>query len=232
MERSTGSMGSQYTTYRFFPDDIPRLAKLDWNSIARRVFIDPATGLIALMSPSSRHETHAWGAGRAVHDIARHAGMRAIALGATRWRLPDDPENTGAEPDACYYLGENAERWSRTHLKGEAELNAFEEATPPDLVIEVERSRGDADKPLFYRRLGVPEMWRIDISGNTREAIMLNLQAPDGPEAMTASAVLPPANPAFVLEALELAVHGRLDELDTLIVEHLSRQPDTAGSAA
>ena len=230
MERSTGSMGSQYTTYRFFPEDIPRLAKLDWNSIARRVFIDPATGLIALMSPSSRHETHAWGAGRAVHDTARHAGMRAIALGATRWRHPDDPENTGAEPDACYYLGENAERWSRTHPKGEAELDAFEEATPPDLVIEVERSRGDADKPLFYRRLGVPEMWRIDVSGNTREAVMLDLQAPDEPEMMEASAVLPPADPAFVLEAVELAVHGRLDELDALILKRIRRQADTPGA--
>ena len=197
MERSIGSMGSQYTTYRFFPDDIPRLAKLDWNSIARRVFIDPATGFIALMTPSSRHETHAWGAGRAVHHTARHVGMRAIALGATRWRLPDDPENTGAEPDACYYLGETAERWTRARQKGEAELDAFEHRTPPDLVIEVERSRDDAGKPLFYRRLGVPEMWRIDISGNMREATMLHLQAPDGPEAMIASAALPPADPAL-----------------------------------
>ncbi len=231
MERSTGSMGSQYTTYRFFPDDIPRLARLDWNSIARRVFIDPATGLIALMTPSSRHETHAWGAGQAVHHTARHAGMRAIALGATRWPLPGDPENTGAEPDACYYLGENAERWTRARHKGEAELDAFERLTPPDLVIEVERSRDDAAKPLFYRRLGGPEMWRIDISGNTREATMLNLQAPGGPEAMTASAVLPPANPTFVLEAMELAVDGRLDELDALIVERLRRQPDTPGAA-
>ena len=231
MERSTGSMGSQYTTYRFFPDDIPRLAKLDWNSIARRVFIDPATGLIALMTPSSRHETHAWGAGQAVHHTARHAGMRAIALGATRWPLPGDPENTGAEPDACYYLGENAERRALARQKGEAELDAFERLTPPDLVIEVERSRGDAAKPLFYRRLGVPEMWRIDISGNTREATMLNLQAPDGPEAMTASAVLPPADPTFVLEAMELAVDGRLDELDALIVERLRTQPDTPDAA-
>lgn len=232
MERSTGSMGSQYTTYRFFPDDIPRLAKLDWNSIAPRVFLDPATGLIVLLRPSSRHETHAWGAGRAVQDTARYANMRAIALKATRWRHPDDPECTGAEPDACFYLGENAERWSRVRYKGEAELGTFEQATPPDLVIEVERSRGDTDKPLFYRRLGVPEMWRIDVSGNTREAVMLDLQASDGPEAMTASAVLPPADPAFVLEAVELAVDGRLDELDALIVKRIRKQPDTPGATA
>ena len=231
MERSTGSMGSQYTIYRFFPDDIPRLAKLDWNSIARRVFIDPATGLIALMTPSSRHETHAWGVGRAVQDLARRRGMRAIALGATRWRLLDDPEYTGAEPDACYYLGKTAELRMAARGKGETELDAFERRTPPDLVIEVERSRGDAAKPLFYRRLGVPEMWRLDISGNTREAAMLDLQAPDGPEELIASAVLPPADPAFVLEAVELAVDGRLDELDALIVKRLRKQPDTPGAA-
>ena len=223
MERSTGSMGSQYTTYRFFPDDIPRLAALDWNSIARRVFIDPATGLIALMTPSSRHETHAWGVGRAVQDLARRKGMRAIALGSTRWRLPDDPEHTGAEPDACYYLGPTAELRMEARRKGEAELDEFERRTPPDLVIEVERSQGDAGKPLFYRRLGVPEMWRLDISGNTREALMLNLQAPEGPEEMTASAVLPPASPDFVLEAVERAVDGRLDELDALIDDRVRR---------
>ena len=44
---------------------------------------------------------------------------------------------------------------------------------------------------------------------------------------MTASVVLPPADPAFVLEAVELAVDGRLDELDALIVKRIRRQSDT-----
>ena len=166
MERSIGSMGSEYTRFRFPPEEIPVLAKLDWTAIARRVFIDPASGLVALMSPSSKHERYAWATGRLMDAVARGAGLPVIALGATRWRRPEDPVNTGAEPDACYYLGRSADLWTGALRLGETELESFELRTPPDLVIEVERSRGDEDKPDFYRRLGVPEMWRLDIAGN------------------------------------------------------------------
>ena len=47
MERSIGSMGSEYTRFRVDPEAVPLLAKLDWNSISRRVFIDPVGGLVA-----------------------------------------------------------------------------------------------------------------------------------------------------------------------------------------
>ncbi len=222
MECSIGSMGSRYTVCRFFPVDIPRLAKLDWNSVARRVFIDPATGVIALMSPSSTHEEYARGADRLVETLGERIEVRSVALGATRWRRREDPENTGAEPDACYYLGKSAERRTQARRQGPEALQAFELDTPPDLVVEVERSRGDETKPEFYRRLGVPEMWRLDISGNTREALILDLQAADGPVEVSVSVVLHPATPAFVLEALELAVEGRRRDLDVFVEAFLS----------
>lgn len=230
MERSIGSMGSEYTRFHFPPDEIPMLAKLDWTAIARRVFIDPASGLIALMSPSSKHERYAWATGRLMDAVARGAGLSVISLGATRWRRPEDPVNTGAEPGACYYLGRRADRWVEARGRlDETALEAFEFRMPPDLVIEVERSRDDADKPDFYRRLGAREMWRLDIAGNRREANMLDLQAADGPAQLPSSAVLPPAGPVFVLDALELAADNRLAELDALVsallAEGSSRQP-------
>ena len=52
------------------------------------------------------------GADRFMDAMDRRLGIRAIGLGSTRWRLPGDPENTGAEPDACYYLGQTADRWA------------------------------------------------------------------------------------------------------------------------
>lgn len=217
IEHCTGSMGSRFTLYRFIPEEIPRLAQLDWNVIGRRVFIDPVRGLIALMSPSPEHEEYARGIDRTVQDMCRAMGLRIVTLGSTRWRRPDDPENSGAEPDACFYLGMAAERRDIARRKGSEALAEFYRHTPPDLVIEVERSRGDADKPAFYRRLGAGEMWRLDISGNTREAVMLDLQAPCGPQVLEASRVLVPATPAFVLDALELAVESRLSELEAAI---------------
>ncbi len=223
MERTIGSMGSEYTRFHLDPEAVPLLAKLDWDNIARRVFIDPASGLIALMTPSPEHERYSRGADRLMDAMDRRLGIRAIGLGSTRWRLPGDPENTGVEPDACYYLGRTADRWTDADRQGTEILREFETRTPPDLVIEVERSHGDEDKPAFYRRLGVPEMWRLDIAGNTREAVLLDLQAADGPAAeLSVSAVLPPASPAFVLAALELAARGRISELDALIEELVS----------
>ena len=65
-------------------------------------------------------------------------------------------------------------------------------------------------------------MWRIDISGNVREAVMLDLQAPAGPAELKSSAVLPGASPAFVLEALALAIRRHFPELDALIADRLS----------
>ena len=84
-------------------------------------------------------------------------------------------------------------------------------------MVEVERSRTDDRKPGFYREVGVVEMWRIDITRERREAAILDLQAPNGPAELPASAVLPLCTPDFVLEALELAVDGRIRDLDALI---------------
>ena len=221
MERVTGSMGSEYVRFRLDPEAVPLLTeKFDWNLLARRVFIDPVTGVVDLMTPSSTHERFSRGADRVMDAIARR-GQPVAPLGSTRWRRPEDPTNTGAEPDACYYLGDRAERLDKIDPLDEHEHDAFALENPPDLVIEVERSSGDGDKPLAYRRLGVPEMWRIDISGNVREAVMLDLQAPDGPAELESSIVLPGATPAFVLEALALAIRRQFPELDALIAERL-----------
>ena len=206
MYASHGSMGSAYAELRFAPEDIPALAKADWSRVARRVFIDPAQGLIALMSPSSEHEGHARGADILTNHLATAYGFLFVARGSRRWPRPGDPENTGAEPDAWYYLGEKALAWQQTPRA--------------DLLVEVERILGDEDKPAFYRDVGVPEMWRIDVDKDGRvEADILDLQAEDGPTLLSASTVLPLCTPAFVQEALGLASEGRIAALDTLIAK-------------
>ena len=121
------------------------------------------------------------------------------------------------EPDACYYLGEMALAWQQT---ARADRPAFLAAHPPDLVVEVERSHGDAAKPGFYREIGVPEMWRLDVDKDGRvEAEILDLRAEDGPALLDASTVLPLCTPEFVQEALSLASDGRIADLDALIRE-------------
>ena len=51
---------------------------------------------------------------------------------------------------------------------------------------------------------------------------MIDLQAPNGPVEPSVSSMLGPATPAFVLEALELAVEGRRRDLGVLVEAFVS----------
>ncbi len=217
----TGSMGSEFRSWRFRPQEIPTLAeKVDWNALGRRVFIDPVTGIIAMMNPSPTHEGYADGVGDLVKALGRVAKRPTVSLRSTRWRGPGAPRNTGAEPDACFYFGEKALGWREAAVAGHGAADAFVDTMAPDLVVEVERSHSDGDKPGFYREVGVAEMWRIDVDSIDEGLAVefLDLQAEDGPRPMDGSAQLPLCTRAFVLEGLALAWQSvNLDDLDELV---------------
>ncbi len=219
IERHTGSMGSEYTMLRLPPEEAALFARVDWSAIARRVFIDPAAGLIALMSPSTDHELVGRGVDRLLDALGDAGGFDAVGLGSSRWRGPERREGqAAAEPDCCFYLGETAEAWYETTLEGADARRAFEARTPPDLVVEVERSHGDENKPWFYRDLGVPEMWRLDVDRNDNVSIeFLALQAESGPAPMDASTLLPLCTREFVQEVILPASRGRRAELRGII---------------
>ncbi len=221
MDVTTGSMGSTFTTLRFAPHEIPDLAKADWSAVARRVLIDPVTGLVELMTPSRDHENHADGAKLLVDRLSEAVGLGAALLGSTRWKLrPDDPDNTGSEPDACFWLGENADAWDRAWDRGPQARDAFEAVTPPDLVVEVERSNANPGKPAIYRSIGAAEMWRLDLDdGGSLQVRILDLQATGSPAPLEVSAVLPLCTPDFIREAVQLAARGRRGELNAMIAE-------------
>ena len=100
---------------------------------------------------------------------------------------------------------------------GEEALEAFEAANPPDLVVEVEPSRGEEAKSRVCRELGVFEMWCIDITRARREGAILDLNAPEGTAPLPASTVLLLCIPDFVLEPLKLAIDGLIRDLDALV---------------
>lgn len=227
-ETSSGGMGSRFMSLRVPPECFRDLAQIDWNERFRRVFIDPAAGSISFMTPSASHENRSSSSDIVMMSLDRK-GFAVRGMGSTRFRGPDDRE---AEPDACYYVGVKVERYLAAVEEGNEALDRFARETPPDLVLEVERSHADRGKSSFYRELGVAEMWRLDVSAGGRDDVaFLDLQAPGGPASTGSSIVLPGATPEFILEALGLAARRRYEDLDALL-DRLLQDMRQAGSNA
>ena len=227
--RCVGPMGSEFWRIEVPPEIVPALAEeFDWNRMGRRVMIDAARGIISWMSPSSAHEIVAEDASKTVELAARLLGVRARAMRGTRWKRPGDPRNTGLEADASFYVGPNADRWyAKRRRGGVAATEAFEAATPPDLVVEVEVPRFDGDKPDRYAALGVREMWRVASrdGGNRVEVEILDLRAPGGPRPASESNALPGLKPAPLPAAFDLAASGRFDKLEERLAAALEPAP-------
>ncbi len=215
----TGSMGSKFWQIVAPPELLPMLASLDWNRLGKRVMIHPETGIIAWMSPSSEHEDLADAADRVVEMSRQLLDMSVKGKRGTRWKRPQDPEKTGLEADAAFYVGWNAERWYAARERGAARIEAFESAVPPDIVVEVEVTHLDERKAELWAALGVREMWRV--SRKERDGPIgiqiLDLRATERPQPATGSVMLPGLSNACLSEALGFAEAGRYEDLRNIL---------------
>ncbi len=208
MECVTGPMGSQFHRIDGIPlDMMGRLADMDWNLAGRRVMIDAAQGIICWMSPSSVHEDISRAADRVVEHAGTLSGKQVVIKGGTRWKRPGDPEGTGLEADAAFYVGGNADAWFAAAKDGDRAILDFESVTPPDLVVEVEVTNLDHGKPDRYAALGVREMWQVTrkISDTPPIVQILDLQAERGPTPTETSRLLPVLSRDRLSEALRIA---------------------------
>ena len=218
---ATGSLGSDFWQINVPPELIPVLAReFDWNRMGRRVMIDAQEGIIAWMSPSSTHEI----LGKATDLTVRMAGAvlnkHVREMGGTRWKGPNDPEKGGLEPDEAFYFGDKAAAWYEADRKGgEEAVHDFEARTPPDLVVEVEVTRLDVNKPHRYAVLGVREMWRVDSKRGIKhlQVEILDLLGGNQPRTVTASQVLEGLSAADLPSALLMARSNNIKELDDLL---------------
>ena len=140
-----GTLGSDFWRIKVQPELIPIMAReFDWNKLGRRVMIDARKGIISWMNPSSLHEDLASASDKVVPMVQLHVKDKR----GKRWKRPNDPKNVGPEADASYYIGINAVGWYAADRGGGDEaVLAFEAKTPADLVVEVEVSHIDEDKP-------------------------------------------------------------------------------------
>ena len=218
----TGPLGSTVHVLRADAETVAALAAIDWNRRFRRVCLDPARGLITLMSPSRLHEDLVTIFGDIVDVAAEILSGAGRGIGSTRLRGSGDPPDTGMEPDCAFYVGKRARAYSAALREGEAAADTFLEQTPPDLVVEVEITNADKGKAERYADVGVREMWRLHGRKGSREfeAEFLALNPGEPPRPLDVSAVLEGLEPADVREAMDEA---RLGATKTERIEAVAR---------
>ncbi len=220
----TGRMGSTFYRWRFAPADLSGVLEYDWSQLGRRVFVDPGQGEVTLMAPSGPHENISRRVGHLVLVTAAALSIPCEEMGATTW---NPAGSRRVEADESFYLGEAAVQLRDAKRERRAGIvDAFVSANPPQLVIEVERTRGDAGKPDIYRALGVAEMWRIDRSRDQALSVeVLELQRPDGWQAVDSSGLLPGLTPELIARTLEAAdIDGATVMSDLLAAAGIGRE--------
>ncbi len=215
------NLGSPYVAFDVRPEVVGALIKHPVINAFRRVVLDPVRGFILLVSPSAEHESLAAHISDVVRIAASALDLDSEDLRATRWRRRGDQENTGIEPDSCFYLGENAVNYLKAMEGGQSE--EFIDAHPPDLVVEVTVSHFDEEKQLAYQERGVPEYWQIKARGNTFPQVdFVGLQTTESRKLLSVSSVLPGLTVAAVQDCLQARRRARPRDYALAIQQTLS----------
>jgi Uma2 family endonuclease len=122
-------------------------------------------GTMEVFMPSFGHNSDAYLLGRMVDMLTEELGISVMGGDTTTHKRQD--LGKGAEPDKCYWLGDNARR-----VRGKRQLDLNIDPAP-DLIIEVDVTRNSLDRLKIFAALGVPEVWRS--KGRTLQ--FLHLQA-------------------------------------------------------
>lgn len=144
--------------------DYQRILELRGEHSAPRLHY--ADGVLEIMSPSRDHGAIKSRIGQLVEVYCLEAGIDFDTLGS--WTLEDKLARRGLEPDECYVFGPS------------------QQATRPDLAIEVIWTSGSLAKLDTYRALGVREVWVWQ-----RGVITSFVLGADGYVEQAGSAVLP-----------------------------------------
>lgn len=110
-------------------------------------------GRLEIMSPSSNHESFATVISDIALIVAEEANLVFENLGHTTYK--QEWLARGVEPDACFYIQNASAIIGRQRIDLKVD-------PPPDVVVEIDISRGSSRKLAIYAGMGVPEVWRYD----------------------------------------------------------------------
>ena len=224
----TGPLGSTFHILRADPETVTALAAIDWNRHFRRVCLDPARGLITLMSPSFPHEKLS----DFLDDIVEDRRVRSS---------PERVEACCAAPGCGGRVIPRGRAWSptarsisasapgtfvRPSPKARRRPSPSSKRTAPDLVVEVEITNVDASKTERYAEMGVRELWRLRSPRKSWEfrAELLALRPGSAPRKLDASEVLEGLTPDDVRDAVDGVRGGETRDARTKAVERVVKR--------
>jgi Uma2 family endonuclease len=134
---------------------------VDWNvyeqvlkeSGERRLRLNYDGENLEIMNVSLLHERPKSLLGRLIETLTLELDMPIVSGGSVTCHRED--VSRGLEPDECYWIA-NASK-----MLGDRDLELPKDP-PPDLAIEVEKSRTVLNRKAIYAKLGVPELWRCN----------------------------------------------------------------------
>jgi Uma2 family endonuclease len=109
---------------------------------------------LELMSPHTEHEAYKTLIDLLLGIVMAEWGINLYGTGSTTLKA----KPMGAEPDTSYYSANAAK------IGGLKQID-LGSSPPPDLVVEIDLSRGRMDKLRLYAELRIPEYWRVDHEG-------------------------------------------------------------------
>ncbi|WP_373541081.1 Uma2 family endonuclease [Chamaesiphon sp.] len=117
---------------------------------ASRVTFD--RGILEITMPLEEHEFFGRLIERMIVILVVELGLKVKTMGSTT--LDRSDLERGAEPDNAYYIQ------NQSLVAGRKVDLATD--PPPDLVVEVDITHSDINKPALYASMGVPEFWRYN----------------------------------------------------------------------
>lgn len=151
-------------------------------------------GRLTLGSPSRTHDWHENAIGRLVESVATGLGIPWECAGHATFRREELAG--GVEGDNTYYFGMNAQI-----MTGPVDIDLATQP-PPDLAIEVELSNRADDSVEVWGRIGVPEVWRLDLRRGTLDFTRRREDGTYG--SVDPSVLLDPLRPKETLDRLRM----------------------------
>ena len=109
-------------------------------------------GTLEITMPLEEHEFCRELIGRFIYFLVAELGLKIKTMGSTT--LLREDLDRGAEPDNAYYIQNQPRVAGKT-------VN-LQQDPPSDLVVEVDITHTDINKPALYASMGVPEFWRFN----------------------------------------------------------------------